>query len=318
MSFVIAAYNAANFIEESIHSALQQDDVTLEVIVVDDGSQDDTADRVKAIIKSDSRVKLINRRNGGVSAARNSGLKAACGTWIAILDADDFVAPERSIRLITLAGALKSDLVSDNVVRFLDEDREVTWPLLTFRSDQSPFEVPASVYLDRNRMLRGDQNLGYLKPMFRRQFLIDHNISYNETLRTGEDFNFCMQFLAYGAKYCIEPGAYYHYRISKTSLSKQLTQSDIDSLMSAHESITTLIPTTDIPTRKASDAYRQSLWDAAAFTSFRQNLYRREWGAALRRSGHFGLWKTVSYVALSSLQRRRAQRYAKARVHQPR
>lgn len=91
VSVVMPAYNAAPYIEEAIRSALSQSWSNLEVLVVNDGSKDDTAIIARAI--GDDRVRVIDRANGGVSNARNTGVDAAHGEFIAFLDADDALHP---------------------------------------------------------------------------------------------------------------------------------------------------------------------------------------------------------------------------------
>lgn len=90
-SVVIPLYNKAATIGRSLESVLQQDLQAHEIIVIDNGSTDDSAERVKAF--QDSRIQLIQQPNLGVSAARNAGIKASLGSHIALLDADDTWAP---------------------------------------------------------------------------------------------------------------------------------------------------------------------------------------------------------------------------------
>src|SRR5439155_4413373 len=89
VTVVIAAFNAMAHIEETCLSALRQTYRSLEVIVVDDGSTDETSRIVQRLAASDSRVRLIRQQNRGVAAARNAGIAAASGEFIAPLDADD-------------------------------------------------------------------------------------------------------------------------------------------------------------------------------------------------------------------------------------
>ena len=101
VSVVIGAYNAERFIEETLASVLDQ---TLaepyEVIVVDDGSTDATASIAKRFVDRDPRVRFIHKDNGGSASARNAGARAACGEFLAILDADDRCHRDRLRRLL--------------------------------------------------------------------------------------------------------------------------------------------------------------------------------------------------------------------------
>jgi glycosyltransferase involved in cell wall biosynthesis len=100
ISVVIPAYNAAPYVSRAIESALAQTYPPLEVIVVDDGSSDDTAEVVAAY---EPRVRLLRQDNGGPAAARNHGVRESVGEWIALLDADDSWLPkklERQLRFV--------------------------------------------------------------------------------------------------------------------------------------------------------------------------------------------------------------------------
>jgi len=93
VSVVIPAFNTSRFIEKSIDSVRKQTYRNLEIIVVDDGSSDDTADIVRRVMKEDSRVKLLQQENGGIASARNLAVKHSGGEFIAPLDADDMWLP---------------------------------------------------------------------------------------------------------------------------------------------------------------------------------------------------------------------------------
>lgn len=91
VSVVIPMYNAAGFVTETIKSVLSQSYKDIEVVVVDDGSQDSSSSVVEAI--DDSRILLVSQENKGVCAARNTGIARASGEWVYLLDADDLLTP---------------------------------------------------------------------------------------------------------------------------------------------------------------------------------------------------------------------------------
>jgi teichuronic acid biosynthesis glycosyltransferase TuaG len=95
VSVIMPAFNAAALIEESILSAQTQTHTEWELIVVDDGSTDDTASVVKRLMEADQRIKYIYQPNQKLGAARNTGLLAAKGEWIAYLDSDDLWMPDK-------------------------------------------------------------------------------------------------------------------------------------------------------------------------------------------------------------------------------
>lgn len=95
ISVVVPAYNAVPTLDETMRSVLRQTHADLEVIVVDDGSKDATRQMADDFAARDPRVRVISKANGGVAAARNTGIDAARGDYVALLDADDLWHPDK-------------------------------------------------------------------------------------------------------------------------------------------------------------------------------------------------------------------------------
>ncbi len=97
-SVIMPAYNTGPYIEEAIRSVLAQTRPDWQLVIVDDGSPDDLAERVKKFT-GDPRIVFIRQENGGVAAARNTALGAAEGEWLITLDSDDLIEPEYMARM---------------------------------------------------------------------------------------------------------------------------------------------------------------------------------------------------------------------------
>lgn len=105
-SVVIPAYNAARTLEATVRSAANQTVRDLEIVIVDDGSRDDTLAVARAI--AEPRVRVLTQPNGGAAAARNTGIEAATGKYVALLDADDLWVPaklERQLEVLESGGS---------------------------------------------------------------------------------------------------------------------------------------------------------------------------------------------------------------------
>ena len=127
VSVVIAAYNAASFLPETLETALGQSYPNREVIVVDDGSTDDTRARIE---RYRARVRYLRRAHGGLAAARNTGLRVAAGDYIALLDADDLWHPDKLATQVEVAGRHpESGLIACTGVEF-EGERVLSAPLL--------------------------------------------------------------------------------------------------------------------------------------------------------------------------------------------
>lgn len=119
VTVVIAAYNAGDFIDASVESALTQSGVPLEVIVVNDGSTDDTSRRLAAW--SDRRLRVIEKPNGGYASALNAGILASQGVYVGILDADDIWLPGKLAKHIQIHEQDPGLDVTFSWVRVIDE-----------------------------------------------------------------------------------------------------------------------------------------------------------------------------------------------------
>jgi teichuronic acid biosynthesis glycosyltransferase TuaG len=113
-SIIMPAYNAADYITEAIESVIAQEFLNWELLVIDDGSTDETQEIVNGFIEKDTRVKLYSQPNQGLAGARNTGLRNAKAEWIAFLDSDDIWLPQKlQVQYKTLQ-SVKADVVFSN------------------------------------------------------------------------------------------------------------------------------------------------------------------------------------------------------------
>ncbi len=235
ISFVIAAYNAADTIEAAVRSALAQRDVTLEVIVVDDRSADDTIARVEAMAAVDPRVRLLALpENLGPGGARNAGIEDANGRWIAVLDSDDIIRPERSACMMCRADAADAVIAVDNLDVVYMDDRPTETMFPEEFLEQRPV-LNLEDFISSNILFRATFNFGYMKPMFRRDFLDHEGLRFREDIRLGEDYVLLASALAAGGLCVIEPRPGYVYTIREGSISRVLERHHVEAMMRADE-----------------------------------------------------------------------------------
>jgi succinoglycan biosynthesis protein ExoO len=219
ISVVIAAFECASFVRRAIDSALAQQDVSLEVIVVDDCSKDETLNVLNAIAKLDDRVRIVSlSENGGPSRARNAGFEAATGDWLAVLDADDAYLPGRLSRMIAFAGEHSADIVADNFLYFDLATGEMGTPAL--KTSPKSEQITLETFVERSRPYGEEADYGLLKPIFRRRFLEERNLKYPTNLRHGEDFVFYLNTLLSGAVFYLSRDPGYIYTTRSSGLSR--------------------------------------------------------------------------------------------------
>lgn len=118
ISVIIPVYNAEQYLKEAIDSVFSQTFNNWELILVDDGSEDSSGIICDRAADSDSRVRVIHKKNGGISSARNAGLDIAEGTHIFFLDADDMVPPVTLEALSNIANRCRCDIVCSRLNKF--------------------------------------------------------------------------------------------------------------------------------------------------------------------------------------------------------
>jgi succinoglycan biosynthesis protein ExoO len=264
ISFAVACYNAGEYLEPAIRSALAQERVGLEVLVVDDGSSDGSREVAHRLAGEDDRVvPLRTPRNSGPAGARNVALDAMRGRWYAILDADDLILPDRSRRLLALAEKYSADMVADNLIQFGDGITEKTM------FDLAPCGADRVLNLHRyfvdSRLFGPNPSPGYLKPMIRREAVERAGLRYNEDLKIGEDDELVIRALAADLKYAVCDYAGYRYRKHNQSISHRLSLEHLERMVAAEGTIEALLPDTARQTR-AYQARKAALQRAAAFT----------------------------------------------------
>lgn len=213
ISVVVPCFNGANYIAETLKSILNQDQVKLEIIVVDDGSTDQSRSIIESFI--DCRINYIYQKNQGVSVARNTGLKFIKGDYVVFFDADDIMTEDFLFsRLSFLARHISLDFVSGEVKKFNDKG------LMQGYYRGTSLNVFQEVLLYNPEVITCPSNY-----LFRKQFLIDNKLRFNEKLSSTADKFFLVQSAKHGKTNFVASLAKLKYRVTPNSMSHKLTQS---------------------------------------------------------------------------------------------
>jgi succinoglycan biosynthesis protein ExoO len=205
VSVITATYNVAPYIGQCIESVLQQTLSDWEMIIVDDASTDETVAVVERYL-SDPRIKLLrNDRNRKVSYARNRALENAQGRWIAVLDSDDWYAPQRLERLVEFAQQMHAEMVTDLSV-CISESGEILGTMWS-AFGKNPRQPR---YYSIEEVIRSHPAF---KPLIKTEFLINNNIRYLEHICMGEDFALAVEILLKGGRFAVLPEPMYFYRV---------------------------------------------------------------------------------------------------------
>ncbi len=230
ISVIAAVYNTEKYLHQFLDSVRKQSLRDFEIVLVDDGSKDDCPRILDEFAEEDPRYKVIHKKNGGVSSARNAGLEQVSGEYVYIVDSDDWLDPTALESLWTEAEKTQADVVYGVTITEKGAESSI------YRAFPQPFfsarketinEIQCA--LSCNFLIKTDCSelpyISYLggapwRAMFRRSIVEQNGIRYNEGLRTlGEDILFWQNIYEHvrSVAYIKEP--VYHYRRTEQSLS---------------------------------------------------------------------------------------------------
>lgn len=206
-SIVIPCYNLGELVHDSIQSALNQSVRDVEVIVVDDGSEPPVIDALQSV---QERIVVLRQTNGGLSSARNTGIRAARGDFIVLLDGDDALLPTHCAACLQLFDTDSACLAAAPDAWIFGEGQPPGLKLSDLYSRRSP--------VDLEGFLSG-RSLVPAWCTFRREVFSGLSEPYDVNFRRAEDFLFNSQLLMRGVKFCFLAEPTYRYRKRAGSLS---------------------------------------------------------------------------------------------------
>lgn len=177
ISIIVPVYNVEHELSRCVDSILNQSYTNIEVILVDDGSTDRCPSICDAFVMKDRRVRVIHKPNGGLSSARNAGLREASGEWILYVDSDDYILNDSCERLIAVGAKYDCDIVSADAIREFNGGRE--------------YMVHGSLadgkcYSSRDFIIKTVKPCEWYAPawlnLYKRSFLIENNLFFVEGL----------------------------------------------------------------------------------------------------------------------------------------
>jgi succinoglycan biosynthesis protein ExoU len=284
VAVLIAARNARTTIGRAVASALAEPDVA-RVVVVDDASRDTTSAVARAADDGRGRLTVLSlEENVGPAAARNRALELCRTDWISILDADDFFLPGRTERLLESARETDADFVADDLLQVDENDQEVLGAatgLFSREREEERLEFSGFVRANISRRGRLRKELGFLKPLMRRSFLLEHTLRYDERLRLGEDYELYARALALGAVFVLTPARGYVSVMRRGSLSDRHTVDDLERLYECDQRLAE-IPSLDARGRRALELHARSIQCKLEWRRLIAGLKSRSPAGALR------------------------------------
>lgn len=219
ISIIIPVYNSSPYLHDCIQSVLQQTHQNFELILVDDGSVDDSKKICQKLSISDRRIHYLTQSHKGVSAARNKGIKAAIGRYLFFLDSDDMIHPYLLETMYTILSKTNA-IMAATEYDFIESDESIK--IYACQSPQSCstdyIHVDNQIFLDlfMNGCINSTGGIMI-------HHIPTHFLYFDERLQNGEDTKFIYQMLLQGADTIILNKKWYYYRKYENSSSKKRT-----------------------------------------------------------------------------------------------
>ncbi len=254
ISVIVPVYNSEKYLEKCLESIINQTYKKLEIILIDDGSIDESGKICDEYAKKDSRIKVIHKKNEGVSAARNQGLEIATGEYIAFVDSDDWIEEEMYEEMIEQAKINNADIVrcaqifeySNKSVK--DENVLIDNSYIDVKSDKSYF---INLILDCGVMP------SFFLLLIRKDIVDKFNIRFNNELIIGEDLLFVLTLLCNIDVMYIYKKFFYHYNIHEQSAMNSMNKNAQNSknLLILYNEINNLLEKNDINMLEKTSRY---------------------------------------------------------------
>lgn len=221
LTIIIPVYNAECYISECVHSLLMQSYHNFEILLINDGSTDRSLSVCEELSKKDKRIRVIDKKNGGVASARNLGIQFAKGVYIQFIDSDDTVSPD-ICKIFIEAVDMYPDKVVLPVCGIDKQEREGGSYAKIFSLINTRGLTSSDIYA--KELVAYKTNVFFGSPdnkLYRKNILWEHKITFEEGEEIGEDFVFNMKYLRQIDLIVVIPECCYHYRYNAGSLTKK-------------------------------------------------------------------------------------------------
>lgn len=216
VSILIPAYNAEKTIAKCLESVISQTFSQLEILLVEDGSEDNTLSIGEEYAQKDDRIKLIHGEHKGIGAARNKGLEQATGRWLMFVDADDYLAADYVMQMYQRKSQCNAELLISNYYN-VDEDCRKAYDVKVDK------QITREQYIEQLIQAPSHYYFGVVwNKLYDLKIIKERELRFTEKVSLGEDFIFNMDYL-YLCKniFILDVAGYYYVQKDTTSESRK-------------------------------------------------------------------------------------------------
>lgn len=251
VSIAVPFYNVERYLAQNIESLINQTYKNIEILLVDDGSIDNSGKIADDYAKKDKRIKVVHQQNKGFSGARNSTMNIASGDYITFVDADDYVSPEYVEYLLNLAIKIDADIaISKNCFTTSDlkQVKKFTFEVYSPEQAVENFFYP---YIQ----------LGSWNKIYRMSFIKRNNIHFIQDLKTGEGLQFITFAASLSNKVAVGNKKVYVYRVNNPK--SATTEANVEKQgLGALQTLQYIKRNLSMPTKSVQKAFQIHVWNS--------------------------------------------------------
>lgn len=214
VSIIVPVFNAAKYISRCLQSVIDQSLRDIEIIVVNDGSTDESEKIIQFFANKDERILFIDGKNEGVSAARNKGIRQARGEYIGFVDADDWVEPIMYQKLYEKANTAGADLAICNV-KLVEEKKDATVRLTL---ENQILDIAGNKETELINLMRFKYDFANWNKIYSTGIIRQSTILFDEQMCVYEDLLFNLCYFQFASKATVVNEALYNYNVHEASV----------------------------------------------------------------------------------------------------
>lgn len=225
ITIIVPVYNVEQYIENAVNSVKAQTYTDWELLLVNDGSTDQSLQICRKFEKQDPRIHVIDKANGGVSSARNAGIEQARGEWIGFLDGDDWMEAD-CLETVSAETDERTDVVCWNYWRNTGSSQTENQPIHpVYMQIESPKELIKVTMFPQYSLKKSGRSFGGIKGMctklVRTRLVRENGLKFDTNVKIGEDALFSAQCFEHARKAVFINKYLYHYRLDNLSATRK-------------------------------------------------------------------------------------------------
>lgn len=244
ISFIIPVYNVEKYLNECVNSILAQLTDDCEIILVDDGSPDDSGTICDRYAEKNSKVKVVHQKNGGLAAARNTGLDHAQGEYVAFVDSDDYLDKHSIAEILNWISSGGADICFMKAMKVFPDGKQQLLDDEMNAAMLKGSKESAIKYLSERSKYPGSP----CTKIFKRSLIEKNNLRFPDDRRVSEDLGFVLQCILRAESYDALPIDYYYYRQAREgSITNSVTYKSFLGLKAFVEESTDFLTENKVP-----------------------------------------------------------------------